>query len=89
MTYDVLIRHTMSVPFGDGCEHRLEMRHIDAASEEDAFRRLHHGPDDHIACIDAWHHQGIDPYSVEIGDPDFPSDARCPKHGAGSEPRVG
>jgi hypothetical protein len=89
MTYEVLIRHTIPVPVGDGAEHRLEVRHVDAASEEAAYRSLKMTADDHVACIDAWHHVGIDPYSVAIGDPDFPSDGVCPPHGSGSMPRVG
>lgn len=89
MTYDILIRHSVPVATGEGYRHHLEMRRLEAGSEEEAFRRIRQGADDHIACIDAWHHQGVVPFSVATGDPDFYTDAACPDHAAGLEPRVG
>ena len=91
MIYDVLIRHTHPIARGDGFEHSMELRHIDADTEEEAYSAVHHGADDFIACIDAWHHRGIAPYSVDSrAHPEFFSDAQRPQlTRTGSEPRVG
>lgn len=78
MTYDVLIRHTRPVPYGEGVEHKMEERQIEAKSEADAFLKIKHTSDDFIACIDSWHHEGIEPYSVETGDPEFFTDVHRP-----------
>ncbi|CAA7616928.1 hypothetical protein [Magnetospirillum sp. UT-4] len=82
MTFDVLIRHSDPVATGEGMRHSFEYRHVDASSEEDAFRRTRQSLNDHIACIDSWHHHGVTPFSVEIRDPDFFSDVHCPEHAA-------
>ncbi len=78
MTYDVLIRHTSPTSTGEGVEHWLEERQVDARSEEEAFLGVKHGPDDHIACIDSWHHRGVSPFSLETGDPNFFTNAHRP-----------
>jgi hypothetical protein len=86
MTYDVQIRHSRPVPNGDGFLHNFECRHIVASSEEEAFHLVRQSCYDHIACIDAWHHQGVEPFSVDTGEPEFFTDAtrptRKPGHGA-------
>ncbi|MEO5373753.1 MAG: hypothetical protein H7840_05670 [Alphaproteobacteria bacterium] len=90
MTYDALIRHTHHVPFGYGLEQRLEHVLVEAGSEEEAFLKIKHTSDDFIACIDALRHEGILPYSVETGDPEFFTAVKRPDRAAGgAEPRVG
>lgn len=78
MTYEALIRHTRPTPTGEGHEHWLESRHVDATSEVDAYDKIKHTSDDFIACIDSYHHQGVAPYSVEMGDPTFFTEAHRP-----------
>lgn len=90
MLYDTVIRHTRRVPRGDGFEHSFEFRHVEAMSEEEAFLKVKHNSDDHIACIDSHHHVGLMPFSVATGEPEFYTDAqRPPFKVTGSEPRVG
>ncbi len=78
MTYEVQIRHSRPVPFGDGYEHRLECLHMEEASEEDVFRHIRQTCGDHIACIDSWHHQGVAPYSVDTGGSEFFTEVERP-----------
>lgn len=78
MTYEALIRHTRPIPTGDGIHNRLELRHIEATSEEEAFGKARQTSDDHIVCIDSWHHQGVMAFSVETGEPEFFSEAHRP-----------
>ncbi len=79
VTYETLIRHTRPVSTGEGHEHWMESRHIQAESEEDAYRKVRHSSDDFIACIDTFHHEGVAPFSVEVGDPLFFTDAHRPE----------
>ena len=78
MTYEALVRHTRSVPTGDGIANRLERLRVEATSEEEAFGKVHQTSDDHIVCIDSWHHEGVMAFSVETGDPEFFSEAHRP-----------
>lgn len=78
MTYDVQIRHSRLANSGDGFIHSFECRHMDGRSEEDVFNHIHLTSNDHIACIDSWHHQGVEPYSVDTGEMEFFSDAKRP-----------
>ena len=78
MTYDVLIRHSVPTETGEGARHPVSYRHVEAASEEEAFLKTKRSPTDHIACIDAWHHHGVTPFSVETGEPEFFTDAKRP-----------
>jgi len=71
VTYETLIRHTRPTPSGEGHQHWLESRHVDAKSEEEAYLKVKQSADDFIACIDSFHHEGVEPYSVEVGDPLF------------------
>lgn len=90
MIYDALIRHSRRVPYGEGFEHSLELRHVNARSEEEAYLKIEQTPLDAIACIDSWHHQGVVPFSVETGDPDFFAEVHRPALVLGGmEPRVG
>lgn len=78
MTYDVLIRHSVPTAEGEGAKHHMSYRHVEAASEEEAYLKTRRSLTDHIACIDAWHHCGVTPFSVETGEPDFFTDAHRP-----------
>ncbi len=78
MTYDVQIRHSRPVSSGDGYEHYLECLRMEETSEEDVFKHIRQTCNDHIACIDAWHHQGISPYSVDTGESAFFTEATRP-----------
>lgn len=78
MTYEVQIRHSRPARKGDGYEHSFECRQMEAASEEEVFHHLHLTCNDHIACIDAWHHQGIEPYSVDTGELEFFTEVKRP-----------
>ena len=90
MTYEALIRHTRPVSTGDGIANSLELVHVEAASEEEAFGKVHQTADDHIVCIDSWHHEGIMAFSVETGEPEFFSEAHRPALPVmDSEPRCG
>ena len=90
MTYDVLMRRSIPVSNGDGNEHRLQYRHIEAMTEEGAYLKVRKSPSDAIACIDSWRHMGMFPFSVDIGNPEFYTDVVRPSiERAGSEPRVG
>lgn len=90
MTYEVLIRHTVQIPYGGGVEQRLEERRVEARSEEEAFLKIKHTSDDFIACIDAPHHRGLEPYSVETGDPEFFTNVHRPaRRTYGGELRTG
>ncbi|GEM_PF-6558708 len=90
MTYEVLIRHTVPIPYGSGIEQRIEERRVEARSEEEAFLKIKHTSDDFIACIDSFNHGGLEPYSVETGDPEFFTDVHRPAWRAcGAEQRAG
>jgi len=78
MTYEIQIRHSRPTAKGDGYEHSLECLQVEGDSEAEAVARLHLSCNDHIACIDAWHHQGIAPYSVDTGALEFFSDVTRP-----------
>ena len=79
VNYETLIRHTRPIPSGEGHEHWLESRHVEAKSEEEAYLKVKHSSDDFIACIDTFHHEGVAPFSVEVGDPLFFTDAHRPE----------
>jgi hypothetical protein len=51
---------------------------MDGASEEDVFKRIPQTCNDHIVCIDSWHHKGIAPYSVDTGEPEFFTEVERP-----------
>ncbi|TAN53813.1 MAG: hypothetical protein EPN26_06605 [Rhodospirillales bacterium] len=90
MTYEIQIRHSRPVAGGDGFEHSLECLRVEAGSEEEAVARLHLSCNDHIACVDAWHHRGIAPYSVDTGELEFFTDAARPPRPVGNgEARTG
>ncbi len=79
VTYEALIRHTRPIPTGEGHQHWLESRNVQAASEEEAFLKVKQSSDDFIACIDSFHHEGVAPFSVEVGDPLFFTNAHRPE----------
>ncbi|MBF0094189.1 MAG: hypothetical protein HQL33_09005 [Alphaproteobacteria bacterium] len=90
MIYEAWIRHSQPVPHGEGALYRMENRRVEADSEEDAFLKLERTAYDSIACIGAWHRQGLLPFSVETGNTEFFTDVRRPDQPrAGLEPRMG
>jgi hypothetical protein len=78
MTYEIQIRHSRPIPSGDGFQQSFESRRVAASSEEEAFHLVRQSCYDHIACIDAWHHQGVAPFSVDTGEPEFFTDTQRP-----------
>lgn len=78
MTYEVQIRHSRPVPYGEGYEHSFERKCLEGDSEEDVYRHIHQSCSDHVACIDAWHHQGVEPFSVDTGEPEFFTEVKRP-----------
>ena len=90
MLYDTMIRHSRQIRSGDGFEHWLESKLVEANDEEEAFLKIRQTPYDSIACIDSWHHIGLEPFSVETGNPEFFTAVHRPELGGlGPEPRVG
>lgn len=90
MFYDVMLRHGKPVPYGDGNEYQQESCRVEAQSEDEAFLKIRQSPSDSIVCIDTWHHEGVFPFSVDTGDPDFFTTAVRPSSDRlGLEPRVG
>ena len=78
MTYEIQIRHSRPIPTGEGFEHLLECLQMEGRSEEDVYRHIRLSCNDHIACISSWHHQGVDPYSVDTGELEFFTDVLRP-----------
>ncbi|MBF0560608.1 MAG: hypothetical protein HQL37_01075 [Alphaproteobacteria bacterium] len=90
MTYNVQIRHSRPVPYGDGNEYQRESRRIEAQTEEEAILKIRLTPLDNIDCVDSWHHEGMFPFSVDTGNPDFFTNVTRPSlERIGLEPRVG
>jgi hypothetical protein len=90
MTYDVIIRHTNPLPSGKTAEHWFEGRRVEARSEEDAFLKIRHNSNDHIAGIASRHGRGLEPYSVDTGIPGLFTDARRPsRRTTGGDLRMG